>query len=151
MLPWLCNDNTPSAAAPATHTCGCNKGWIGGDAPGEQCTDFDECQDNLDNFLRNALFFGEHADCDETSSKCQEIAAGMGAYCRCNHGYHWPRPVLETGVVSDHLERWTRKCFPINECTGQIVGQTNPDENYQEGKVPSFQPAQSRGLKRKKS
>ena len=74
------------------------------------------------------VFIGEDLTCDETSSVCQEVGEGLGAFCLCKNGYHYPIMVLD-GVVSDRLERSTKQCFPINECTGQILDQINPVNN----------------------
>ena len=71
------------------------------------------------------VFIGEDLTCDETSSVCQEVGEGLGAFCLCKNGYHYPRMVLD-GVVSEALERQTKQCFPINRCTGQILDQINP-------------------------
>ena len=74
------------------------------------------------------FFVGEDLTCDETSSTCQEVGEGLGAFCLCNHGYHYPIMVLD-GAISDRLEQSTKQCFPVDECTGQILGQINPMNN----------------------
>ena len=87
--------------------------------------DYDECNDGANTFGR--IFLGEDLECDTFSSKCQEIGEGQGAFCKCNLGYHWPRALTEAGEPSDHLRTKTKECFKINECTGQIENQRNPD------------------------
>ena len=69
--------------------------------------------------------------CDETSSSCQEVGEGLGAFCLCKNGYHYPIMVLDGAVLgeADTLETSTKQCFPIDECTGRILGQINPNTN----------------------